>query len=177
LALWSTLQTESVKNLMTLSPRDHSVELTLPNELGYERIAMACSASLAKMYGCPEDRIEDLKTVVAEAAINAMQHGNRGRPDSRVTVKIEVAEGTIHVAVMDEGEGLREEVADPDIERVIEENAPAVGFGLFLMRNLADRIEFERLSAGGHRVRMAVRMQSKIPMCTPEAHRVAGNQG
>jgi anti-sigma regulatory factor (Ser/Thr protein kinase) len=166
-----------MKNRMTLSPYDHSVELILPNELGYERIAMACSASLAKMHGCPEDRIEDLKTVVAEAAINAMQHGNRGRPDSRVAVKIEVAEDTIHVAVTDEGNGLREEVADPDIERVIESNAPAVGFGLFLMRKLSDRIEFDRLREGGHRVRMAVRMQSGGKMAKSGAHLAAGNRG
>jgi anti-sigma regulatory factor (Ser/Thr protein kinase) len=161
---------------MPLSPHDHSVELTLPNELGYERIAMACSASLAKMYGCPADRIEDLKTVVAEAAINAMQHGNKFRPESRVIVKIEVAEDTIHVSVTDEGGGLREEVADPDIERLIKENVPAVGFGLFLMRNLSDRIEFDRMSGGGHKVRIAVRMQSRAGMCRPEAHPVEGNR-
>jgi serine/threonine-protein kinase RsbW len=164
------LNVEPLKNFMPFSSRDHSVELTLPNELGYERIAMACSASLAKMYGCPGDRIEDLKTVVAEAAINAMQHGNKFNPESRVIVKIEVAEDTIHVSVADEGGGLREEVADPDIERLIEENAPAVGFGLFLMRNLSDRIEFDRMSEGGHQVRMAVRMQSRAGTLRPAAH-------
>jgi anti-sigma regulatory factor (Ser/Thr protein kinase) len=170
------LNVEPVKNFMPLTPHDHSVELTLPNELGYERTAMACSAALAKMHGCPEDRIEDLKTIVAEAAINAMQHGNRGRPQSRVRIKIEVAENTIHVSVMDEGKGLRGEVADPDIERVIEENAPAVGFGLFLMRNLSDRIEFDCTSGGGHQVRMAVRMQSRAVMCRPETHPADGNR-
>lgn len=151
--------------------------MSLPNELGYERIAMACSAAMAKMQGCPDDRIEDLKTVVAEAAINAMQHGNRFRPESRVMVKIEAAEGTIHVSVMDEGDGLREAVADPDIERLIEESAPAVGFGLFLMRNLADRIEFDRMSGGGHRVRMSIRMQSKAGVRKAAAHPAAANRG
>jgi anti-sigma regulatory factor (Ser/Thr protein kinase) len=162
---------------MIQSPHNHSVELTLPNELGYERIAMACSAALAKMQGCPDDRIEDLKTVVAEAAINAMQHGNRFRSESRVMVKIETVEDTIHVSVMDEGDGLREAVADPDIERLIEENTPAVGFGLFLMRNLSDRIEFDRMSGGGHRVRMSIRMQSKAGVRKAEAHLAAANRG
>ena len=162
---------------MIQSLQDYSVELTLPNELGYERIAMACSAALAKMQGCPDDRIEDLKTVVAEAAINAMQHGNRFRPESRVMVKIEAVEDTIHVSVMDEGDGLREAVAEPDIERLIEESAPAVGFGLFLMRNLVDRIEFDRMSGGGHRVRMSIRMQSKAGVRKAEAHPAAANRG
>jgi anti-sigma regulatory factor (Ser/Thr protein kinase) len=139
-------------------------------------MAMACSASLAKMYGCPADRIEDLKTVVGEAAINAMQHGNQWRPESRVIVKIEVAEDTIHVSVTDEGSGLREEVADPDIERLIEKNVPAVGFGLFLMRNLADRIEFDRMSGGGHRVQMSIRMRAKAGVPKAEAQLASGNR-
>jgi serine/threonine-protein kinase RsbW len=171
------LESESVNNAMIPSTHDHSVELSLPSELGYERIAMACSAALAKMYDCPDDRIEDLKTVVAEAAINAMQHGNRFRPESRVKVTIAAAEGAIDVAVMDEGDGFRGAVADPDIERLIEERTPAVGFGLFLMRNLADRIEFDRMSGGGHRVRMSIRMQSKAGVRKIEAHPAAANRG
>jgi hypothetical protein len=35
----------------------HAVEVTLCNQLGYERIAMECSASFAKIFGCPADRI------------------------------------------------------------------------------------------------------------------------
>ena len=56
---------------------NRSVKIVLPNILGYERIAMACSASFAQMNGLAADRIEDLKTIVAEAATNAMQHGNK----------------------------------------------------------------------------------------------------
>jgi serine/threonine-protein kinase RsbW len=162
---------------MAHSPNSLGVELVLPNELGYERIAMACSASLAKMFGCPQDRIEDLKTVVAEAAINAMQHGNRGRPESHVIVRMEVLGDFIQVTVVDDGEGLLEEVMDPDIVRVIEESAPTVGFGLFLMRNLADRIEFDRMSGGGHMVRMAVKMQSKPDVAQQKVHQAAGSRG
>ena len=61
---------------------EKTVEVILASELGYERIAMACSASFAQMMGFAAERIEDLKTVVSEAAINAMQHGNKGRPES-----------------------------------------------------------------------------------------------
>ena len=36
-----------------------TVELILPNELGYERIAMACSEAFARMFGLVQARIED----------------------------------------------------------------------------------------------------------------------
>ena len=46
---------------------ERTVEVSLPNKLGYERIAMECSASFAKIVGLMEERIEDLKTAVSEA--------------------------------------------------------------------------------------------------------------
>ena len=45
---------------------ERTVEVSLPNKLGYERIAMECSASFAKIVGFLPERIQDLKTAVAE---------------------------------------------------------------------------------------------------------------
>ena len=84
-----------------------SVTIILTSELGYERIAMACSASFARMMGFPDERIEDLKTMVAEAAINAIEHGNQGRPDAKVTFTMSFENDTLHVEVLDEGDGLK----------------------------------------------------------------------
>jgi serine/threonine-protein kinase RsbW len=142
---------------MSRHNNSQSIEVTLPNQIGYERIAMACSASFAQMVGCTPDRIEDLKTVVAEAAINAMQHGNSGRPESRVTVSFQLEKDAIAVAVTDTGNGIERSVPEPNIERIIDNLDPVSGFGLFLIRRLADRVEFERTSSGGHVVRMAVK--------------------
>ena len=74
---------------MQPSASNTAVKIVLPNILGYERIAMACSASFAQMNGLPPDRIEDLKTIVAEAATNAMQHGNGGRAEAHVSIWFE----------------------------------------------------------------------------------------
>jgi anti-sigma regulatory factor (Ser/Thr protein kinase) len=77
---------------------------------------------------------------------------------------------------MDQGEGIQGEVLYPDIDRVIEDSAPAVGFGLFLMRKLADRVEFDRNSRGGHRVRLAIGMQPRTPDLHAAAAVAAGNR-
>jgi len=42
-----------------------------------EKVAMDFAASVAKMRQFPEARIEDLKTAIAEACINAIEHGNK----------------------------------------------------------------------------------------------------
>jgi len=133
------------------------IEITLPNQVGYERIAMACSATFAKMLGFSSERIEDLKTVVSEAAINAMQHGNKGRTDARVTVLLNFKDDTIHIAVMDEGDGVKKLLPKPDIERIVNELDPPVGFGTFLIRELADHVEFEKTEDGINVVKMAIK--------------------
>jgi serine/threonine-protein kinase RsbW len=132
----------------------------LANKLGYERVAMACSASFAEMMGLPPERIEDLKTMVSEAAINAMQHGNKGRPDAKVTVSMNCRDNIINIMVMDEGDGIAHFPPKPEIEKIIKDLESPVGFGLFLIEQLADQVEFNKEADGGHVVKMAIRMNS-----------------
>ena len=103
---------------MTTKLNNRAVTLTLPNAIGHERIAMASLASFAKMHGYSMARIEDLKTVVAEAAINAMEHGNKGQPGAMVNIVFHYGEDAIQVMVADQGEGIKEVLPQPDIERI-----------------------------------------------------------
>jgi len=139
---------------------DRTIEVNLANQLGYERVAMACSASFAQMMGLPPERIEDLKTMVSEAAINAMEHGNKGRPDARVTVSLNCRDNTINVTVSDEGDGITNFPPKPDIEKIIEDLESPAGFGLFLIKQLADQVEFNKEANGGHVVKMAIKMNA-----------------
>lgn len=141
---------------------DRSVEITLANQLGYERVAMACSASFAQLFDFPKDRIEDLKTMVGEASVNAMQHGNKGRTDAKVTISLKCDEETITVLVQDEGDGIEEFPPKPDIDKIIEEDRLITGFGLFLIEALADQVEFNKKSEAGHLVEMTIKMKERV---------------
>ncbi len=134
-----------------------AVSLTLPNEIGHERIAMASLASFAKMHGYSLARIEDLKTVVAEAAINAMEHGNKGNPDAVVNIVFHYCDDALQIMVADQGEGIKEVLPRPDIERIVREIDPPVGFGIYLIRQLADEVEFNLEIDSGHRLRMVIK--------------------
>ena len=137
-----------------------TIELTLPSALGYERIAMGCSATYAKNVGFNQERIEDLKTAVAEACINAMQHGNKDLPDARVTVIMDFKDGAISIDVIDKGDGIPVLPSDPDIDKVISGLQPTTGYGLFLIKNLVDQVEFNQMTKKGHVVRMVVKKTS-----------------
>ena len=145
---------------MATNLNETTIEVILPNQIGYERIAMASSASFAKMFGYSPARIEDLKTVVAEAAVNAMQHGNKGRPDGRVTVQMNLKDDTIYITVTDDGEGIKNIHPKPDIDRIIDKLDPPTGFGTFLIKQLVNDVDFNVRTEKGHGLRMTIK-QSK----------------
>ena len=137
-----------------------TVEVNLPNVDGYERIAMECSASFAKIGGLVKERIEDLKTVVSEACLNAMHHGNGGRPDARVVVTMFLGDKDFRVTVKDEGDGIEYIPKNIDITRKVEKLEPPNGLGLFLIQQLVDQVEFNEMTDSGHVVKMVLKMDN-----------------
>ncbi len=86
-----------------------------------------------------------------------MQHGNKGRPDAVVTVDINFKDDAIQILVTDEGNGIKELLPKPDIDRIINELDPPIGFGVFLIKELADEVEFNLDTDKGHCLRMVVK--------------------
>ena len=146
---------------MTADLNEQIVKVILPNMIGYERIAMASSASFAKMFGFPPERIEDMKTIVAEAAINAMQHGNKDRPDAEVTIFIKFKDDAIRIVVMDEGDGIKEILPKFNIDRIMNNLEPPIGFGVFLIQQLADEVAFNMDTDKGHCMEMVIKKMEK----------------
>lgn len=136
---------------------DRTVEVSLPNRLGYERIAMECSASFAKMVGFVPARVEDLKTAVSEACLNAIEHGNKGRPEARVVVTMNYEDDAFSVSVMDEGDGITDLPKEPEIEKKIEKLEAPRGLGVYLIKQLTDQVEFNA-EGDGHVVRMVIKL-------------------
>lgn len=147
---------ETEKMIRRLDER--TVEVSLPNRMGYERIAMDCSASFAKIVGFASERIEDLKTAVAEACINAIEHGNKGRPDTRVLVTMNFNDDIFSVCVEDEGDGISELPKEKAIMQKVEKLEPPKGLGTYLIKQLVDHVEFNAMTKGGHAVRMAIKL-------------------
>jgi serine/threonine-protein kinase RsbW len=137
---------------------EHSIEVNLPSKIGYERIAIASSAALAKIGGLPAARIEDLKSAVAEACINAMQHGNHWRLEARVIVKMILSDDRVVISVTDQGDGISEIPEYPGILKIIEENASPRGLGVFMIQQLVDEVKFNQRADGGHTMTMKIRL-------------------
>ncbi|HUB31314.1 MAG TPA: ATP-binding protein [Terracidiphilus sp.] len=141
------------------SARPTSVEVRLPSRLGYEKVAMSTAAAVAKLLGFREERIEDLKTAVAEACINAIEHGNLLNEGLSVGVVLSSVDDGLEVKVIDDGKGLKKLPAKPDIDRKIHGEEDPRGMGMFLIQALVDEAEWVKGSNGrSSYVRLLIRL-------------------
>ncbi len=137
---------------------EQKLELHIPNAFGYEKVAMNFAATAAKDMGLSDARIEDLKTAVSEACLNAMEHGNKMDASMKVGVILNVEEMNLQVTVQDVGDEIGP-VETPNIEDKIEGKSDRRGWGIFLIKNLVDEVKFESMPGGGNLVRMIIHLE------------------
>ena len=84
----------------------------------------------------------NMMVAVVEAVTNAIQHGNRYAPEKEVTFETYRSTRSIKFIVSDEGDGFDHlNVPDPTLPENIEKPC---GRGVFLIKNLADDVEFSK---------------------------------
>lgn len=136
-----------------------SVEVRLPSRLGYEKVAMSTAAAVAKLMGFKDERVEDLKTAVAEACINAIEHGNLLNEGLSVGVVLSSVNDALEVKVIDDGKGLKNLPPKPDIDRKIHGEEDPRGMGMFLIQALVDEAEWVKGGNGkSSYVRLVIRL-------------------
>lgn len=89
----------------------------------------------------PEDSKVNLPLVMDEALSNAIQHGNKGREDLKVHVRIYISSSRIVIRVEDHGEGF---IPDEKIDPTERENLyRKSGRGLYLIKEIMDSVSFK----------------------------------
>ena len=140
---------------------EQPIELRLPSRLGYEKVAMDTVALVAERMGFTPDQIAGLRTAVSEAVTNAIEHGNSGLRNAEVHVIMTVSNNTLVICVRDQNYHQfdrnygRER---PDITRAL--SGEDVGWGMWLIRQFVDDVEWLSAPNGGNEVRMTVHCTS-----------------
>jgi serine phosphatase RsbU (regulator of sigma subunit)/CHASE1-domain containing sensor protein/anti-sigma regulatory factor (Ser/Thr protein kinase) len=136
------------------------IDFSLPSEPGNERRATEEVARAVSGLGLPERTLERLKTAVAEATMNAMEHGNRYNPNVPVKIQVWLLEERLLVRIIDRGSGPppspKEEV--PDLEAKLAGTQTPRGWGLFLIQKMVDEM---RVSANPdhHTIELVVHLR------------------
>ncbi len=114
----------------------HMIEISLPSELGYEKVATSAIATLARPMGFSQERLDDLKTALSEAVLNAIEHGNGLHAQLRVQIIALTEHSVLTLKIIDQGlQPL------PSLSLVRQERADHRGWGLVLMKSLVDEVK------------------------------------
>ncbi len=138
-------------------------EWTVASVPDNERQAADRVAEVLQTAGAPwtlsTRRLERLKTAVAEATMNAMEHGNHYQADKPVALQVLGTPETVEVLITDHGSAeVIPEPDTPDLEAKLAEQQTPRGWGLFLIKNLVDDMRVTS-EPGRHTVALVVRLE------------------
>ncbi len=152
-------------------------EWAVPSEPGNERLAMRQVAAVIEAVHVPARRLERLKTAVAEATMNAMEHGNRFQSNVPVTIRVLSSAAALAVRISDQGGSHpRPAPIAPDLEAKLAGLQTPRGWGLFLIEHLVDELHVSSTDTE-HTVELILYNQGATsasitggPALTPGAH-------
>mgnify|MGYP001445131286 CR=1 FL=1 len=114
-------------------------EWTVPSQPGNERMVMERVAETVKTLNLSSRQLEQIKTAVAEATMNAMEHGNHYQADVPVAIQALVSKTALAIRIRDQGGRKTIPAAvEPDLDAKLAELQTPRGWGLFLIKNMVD---------------------------------------
>jgi anti-sigma regulatory factor (Ser/Thr protein kinase) len=126
-------------------------ELEIQSVPGNERQAMNDVETLVRKENFPVESLERLKTAVAEAVMNAMEHGNQYREDLPVSIQVHQSDQAFKISIVDHGGKQPIQDAEaPDIDAKLAGLQTPRGWGLFLIKNMVD--DFDVKNDGEHHI-------------------------
>jgi serine/threonine-protein kinase RsbW len=123
-----------------------TVELKLPILPNMELIATQTAEVIARHMNLTEDQAGEISMALIEACINAFEHS---KAESNVYIHFLIEEDSLVIKVIDLGIGFdKAKVEIPKIENKIGKDERKRGWGLQLIQELMDSVEFESTNEG-----------------------------
>jgi serine/threonine-protein kinase RsbW len=118
-------------------------KIYIESKIGNLRIVERAIEEISAEIGLKQDNYGKVMVSIMEAVNNAIIHGNKADESKNVEIEISYKRNTLKICVADQGTGFKpKEVPDPTRPENIEN---LTGRGIFLMRRLADKVEYNEL--------------------------------
>ena len=110
--------------------KDNEIVLTIPSDLKFIDITVSIAEKLMINNEYNEKEIREVRLAIHEILINAVKHGNKANPDTKVITKFILTDKCFYISIEDEGEGFDiNSIPDPTLpENILKPS----GRGLFL---------------------------------------------
>jgi anti-sigma regulatory factor (Ser/Thr protein kinase) len=135
---------------------DNSFERRFLNRLEELNRVTEEAVRFVEQCGVGERAVYVANLAIEELATNILKYGYDDTAAHEILLRIEILEGELLVVLEDDGHAFNPIAApEPDVVQPAEERPPG-GLGIYLIRNLAERLEYERRDG---RNRLTVRIR------------------
>lgn len=118
----------------------NTIQIQIPSLAENIRIVESFIDNAKDQYSLDDDIYGNIMIAVTESVNNAILHGNQGNSDKNVSLTLKVDETLLLFTIKDEGNGFNyNSLPDPTSPENL--NKPG-GRGIFLMKHLADEVQF-----------------------------------
>ena len=126
---------------MNTMEKKPTVELKLPILKDMELVATQTSEVVAKHMQLSEEKSGEISMALIEACINAFEHSET---KSEVYIHFNIDDDNLIIKVIDKGKGFdTSQVEIPKIESKINSDERKRGWGIMLIKELMDSVDFE----------------------------------
>lgn len=130
--------------------------LEVPPTPDQVRTARLFAAAVARHFGYPEERIEDLKLAVSEACTNAIKAHSGSNLDEVVAIRAHQESGILRFDVIDAGPGFDQPALDDEATRTPATGLHEGSLGLSVIRSLFPEVEIRRNDPRGMTVSFTI---------------------
>ena len=108
----------------------------------------------ARSFGFSEEDVGKIALAVDEACTNVIKHAYRFDPTKKITISVRAGNGAFEVRIRDNGKGFDPTgVQQPDMKEYLTHFRRG-GLGVYLMRSLMDKVEYEIRPGKNNEVRL-----------------------
>jgi|TARA_B110000977_G_scaffold16164_2_gene19790 serine/threonine-protein kinase RsbW len=118
-----------------------TVELKLPILKNMELVATQTSEVVSKHMDLSEEQSDEISMALIEACINAFEHSET---KNEIYIHFMISDNELTIKVIDKGKGFdASKIKIPEIENKINTKERKRGWGLMLIKELMDSVDFE----------------------------------
>ena len=148
----------TIKRLEEKSDWNSLAIFDIPSARGNERQAMVQVGDIVAAR-LSEARLEKLKTAVAEATMNGMEHGNQYDAEKAVNIVVDESLEAVRVRISDHGGGKTvDNDTVPDLDAKLAGEQSPRGWGLFLIKNMVDEMNVYQ-DEGHHTIELVMMLE------------------
>lgn len=126
----------------------NSIKIEIPSLSENIRMVESFIDNAKEQYDLNDDIYGNIMIAVTEAVNNAIKHGNQNDIDKNVRLVLTLEDSKINFEVTDQGTGFNyKTLPDPTAPENLEKTG---GRGIFLMKHLADEVDFKEQGQSVH---------------------------